>query len=184
MEDRGKNIVLIGFMGSGKTTVGVKLSYRFHIPVEDTDKLIERRQGLSISEIFEREGEEAFRQMETELLSQIGQRRFGRILSVGGGTPVREENRELIRKCGMVFYLRAKPETIYNRLKGDTTRPLLQCEEPLARIQELLAARQAAYEECADVIVDVDEMSQDEVVEQIARKVSKVSWEYRKGRSR
>lgn len=181
MEDRGKNIVLIGFMGSGKTTVGVKLSYRFHMPVEDTDKLIERRQGLSISEIFEREGEEAFRRMETELLSQIGQRRFGRILSVGGGTPVREENRELLRKCGTVFYLRAKPETIYNRLKGDTTRPLLQCEEPLTRIRELLAARQSAYEECADVIVDVDEVSLDEIVEQIARKASR---EGRKGRRR
>ena len=173
MEDRGRNIVLIGFMGSGKTTVGVKLSYRFHMPVEDTDKIIERKQGLSIGEIFEREGEEAFRRMETELLSTIGQRKSGRILSVGGGTPVREENRELIRRCGRVFYLRAKPETIYNRLKGDSTRPLLQCEDPLARIKELLAQRQSAYEECADVIVDVDEASLDEVVEQIARKTGR-----------
>ncbi|MCM1090219.1 MAG: type II 3-dehydroquinate dehydratase [Muribaculum sp.] len=171
MVDRGKNIVLIGFMGSGKTTVGVKLSYRFHMPVEDTDKLIERKQGLSISEIFEREGEEAFRQMETELLSQIAQRGFGRILSVGGGTPVREENRELLRRCGKVFYLRAKPETIYNRLKGDATRPLLQCEDPLGRIRELLAAREAVYEDCADVIIDVDELFLDEIVDQIVRRV-------------
>ena len=167
MDGRGNNIVLIGFMGSGKTSVGLKLSYRLRIPVEDTDKLIENRQGVTISEIFATEGEEAFRRMETELLQELGQRPYGRILSVGGGTPVREENRKLLKQCGTVVYLRAKAETIYERLQGDTTRPLLQCENPLGRIRELLAAREDAYEECADVAVDVDDISIEQIMEQI-----------------
>lgn len=167
MDERGKNIVLIGFMGSGKTTVGRRLSYRLRIPVEDTDKLIENRQGVTVSEIFARDGEEAFRRMETELLKELGQRPYGRILSVGGGTPVREENRRLLKACGTVIYLRAKAETIYERLKGDTTRPLLQCDNPLERIRELLADRNAAYEECADVTVDVDDVSTEQISEKI-----------------
>lgn len=167
MNERGDNIVLIGFMGSGKTTVGLKLSYRLRMPVEDTDKLIERRQGISISEIFAKEGEEAFRRMETELLREIGNQEYQRIFSVGGGTPVRQENRALLKRCGLVVYLRARPETLYERLQGDTTRPLLQCENPLARIRELLGARQAAYMECADVTVDVDDISMEEILEQI-----------------
>lgn len=167
MDGRGNNIVLIGFMGSGKTSVGLKLSYRLRIPVEDTDKLIENRQGVTVSEIFATEGEEAFRRMETELLQELGQRPYGRILSVGGGTPVREENRKLLKQCGTVVYLRAKAETIYERLQGDTTRPLLQCENPLERIRELLAAREDAYEECADVAVDVDDISIEQIMEQI-----------------
>lgn len=167
MNDRGKNIVLIGFMGSGKTSVGLKLSYRLRMPVEDTDKLIEKRQGVTVSEIFANEGEEAFRRMETALLEELSQRPYERILSVGGGTPVREENRILLKKCGTVIYLRAKAETIYGRLKGDTTRPLLQCENPLERIRELLAARNDAYEMSADVVVDVDGLSIEEILERI-----------------
>lgn len=169
MDHRGKNIVLIGFMGSGKTTVGLKLSYRLRIPVEDTDKLIEKKQGKTITEIFESEGEEAFRRMETALLEELGQRNYERILSVGGGTPVREENRAFLKQCGTVIYLRAKAETIYERLKGDTTRPLLQCEDPLERVRELLASRRDAYEACADVIVDVEDTSIEQIVEQIVK---------------
>lgn len=168
MDDRGKNIVLIGFMGSGKTTVGRRLSYRMRMPVEDTDKLIESRQGCSVSEIFAKDGEEAFRRMETELLEELGRRPYGRILSVGGGTPVRKENRTLLKKCGTVVYLRAKAETIYGRLQGDTTRPLLQCDDPLGRIRELLKERNAAYEECADLTVDVDDVCAEQISERIA----------------
>lgn len=173
MGDKGKNIVLIGFMGSGKTSVGVKLSYRLHLPVADTDKMIEQRQGRSISDIFAGEGEEAFRQMETELLREIAEKNYERILSVGGGTPVREENRELLGRCGTVVYLRAKPETIYERLKDDTTRPLLQCEDPSRRIRELLAKREEAYSGCADVIVDVDDAPMEDILDQIEGEVRK-----------
>lgn len=171
MEKNGKkkkNVLLIGFMGAGKTTVGKKLSYKLRVPVEDTDKLIERRAGKTITEIFASEGEEAFRQMETEELVEISKRKYRRIFSVGGGTPVREQNRALLKKCGKVVYLRVKPETVWERVKEDTTRPLLQCEDPLAKIRDLMEARKEAYESCADLIVDVDEMSAEECAEKLA----------------
>ena len=169
-----KGIVLIGFMGSGKTTVGLRLSWRLRIPVEDTDKLIEKREGCTISEIFEREGEDSFRRKETELLRQMAESRFLRILSVGGGTPIREENRKLLKQCGTVVYLRVRPETVFDRLKGDSSRPLLQCEDPLERIRSLMADRREAYESCADVILDVDELSSEECLEAVLKRVGQV----------
>ncbi len=169
--ERKNNIILIGFMGSGKTSVGLKLSYRLKIPVEDTDKLIEQSEKRSISSIFKEEGEEYFRNRETELLQEISERNYGRILSVGGGTPVRAENRRLLRQCGTVIYLRIKPENVYERLKGDTTRPLLAGENPLGRIRELMEARKAAYEECADMIIDVDEISMEEILNRLEKEL-------------
>lgn len=166
-----KNLVLIGFMGSGKTSVGLKLSYKLKMPVEDTDKLIERREGKSIRQIFEEEGEEVFRKKETELLGELADRQGRVIYSVGGGTPVREENRKLLRQLGTVVYLQISPETVYERLKGDTTRPLLQCENPLEKIGELIESRKEAYESCADIIIAVDLLDMEEILEQICGKL-------------
>lgn len=166
-----KNLVLIGFMGSGKTSVGLKLSYKLKMPVEDTDKLIERREGKSIRQIFEEEGEEVFRKKETELLGELVDRHGRVIYSVGGGTPVREENRKLLRQLGTVVYLQISPETVYERLKGDTTRPLLQCENPLEKIRELIESRKEAYESCADIIIAVDLLDMEEILEQICGKL-------------
>ena len=168
---RKKNIILIGFMGSGKTSVGLKLSYRLKTPVEDTDKLIELRENRSISQIFAEDGEACFREMETSLLKEIAGRKYGRIISLGGGTPIKPENRELIKKCGTVVYLRSRPETVYGRLKNDSGRPLLQCENPLERIRNLMEERKSAYEECADIIIDVDDRSMDEVLEELTEKL-------------
>lgn len=165
-ESRG-NVVLIGFMGSGKSTMGIRLSYRLQYILEDTDKLIETKAGMTISEIFAREGEEAFRQMETQLLQQLVEKKGRRVYSVGGGTPVRAVNRPLLKKLGTVVYLRTRPETVYERLKNDTTRPLLQGEDPLGKIRSLMAERESAYAEAADVILDVDEMTTDQVLESI-----------------
>lgn len=170
---RQDNLVLIGFMGSGKTSVGIKLSYRLRIPVEDTDKLIERREGCSVSDIFQNKGEAYFRQLETELLRELTKVRAVKVYSVGGGTPLRSENRELLKKLGMVVYLRLRPETVYERLKGDTTRPLLQCEDPLKKIRELMQDRKAAYEEAADMILDVDAMTLEQIQESIVMKLSR-----------
>ena len=168
-----KNIVLIGFMGSGKTTVGIRLSYRLRKTIEDTDKLIERREKRTIREIFAQDGEEYFRKMETEMLREAGLKMKNQIVSVGGGTPVKAENRELLKQLGTVIYFRVKPETVYNRLKHDTTRPLLQCENPLARITELLEQRKEAYESCADIIIDVDELSMQQVVDRVLYELEK-----------
>lgn len=166
-----QNVVLIGFMGSGKTSVGIKLSYRLRMPVEDTDKLIERREGCSVSDIFRERGEECFRQLETELLRELAESGSVKIYSVGGGTPVRRENRELLKKLGMVVYLRLRPETAYERLKGDTSRPLLQCADPLEKIRALMQERKSAYEEAADMILDVDAMTLEQIQDSIIMKM-------------
>lgn len=170
---KGQNLVLIGFMGSGKTSVGVKLSYRLQVSVEDTDKLIERREGRSINEIFADDGEEYFRQLETELLGELAGRTGSRIYSVGGGTPVRDENRALLKKLGKVVYLRVSPETVYERLKNDSTRPLLQCRDPLGRIRQLMEERREAYETCADIIIDADETDMEDILKRIVEEMEK-----------
>lgn len=173
VKNKRKNIVLIGFMGSGKTTLGLKLSYLLRMPVEDTDKLIERQEGRSITQIFADDGEACFRELETEMLRKCGEQKYERILSVGGGTPVNPVNRELLHKCGTVVYLRVSPEVVYERLKNDTTRPLLQCEDPLGKIRELLAVRDAIYTECADIILDVDNRHSDELAEELQLQLRK-----------
>ena len=169
------NLVLIGFMGSGKTSVGIRLSYRMKISVEDTDKLIERQEGRSISDIFAVDGEVYFRRRETELLEELSRKGGGaKIYSVGGGTPVNPENRPLLKKLGTVIWLRIRPETVYERLKGDTSRPLLQCEDPLNRIRELTEKREEAYASCSDIVVDVDGLEMEDILERIEKELRKM----------
>lgn len=165
------NVVLIGFMGSGKTSVGLRLSFKLRMAIEDTDKIIELRTGRSISDIFAQEGEEYFRALETDLLEELAESAHGRILSVGGGTPVREKNRQLLKKIGTVVYLRVKPATVYERLKGDDTRPLLQGDDPLLKITDLMEQRRAMYEEAADITVDVDGLNIEEILDIIAKRL-------------
>lgn len=166
-----KNVILIGFMGCGKTTVGIRLSYRIRRVLEDTDKRIEKEQGITISEIFAQKGEPYFRDLETDLLRRLSQENYQRVISTGGGLPMREENRTLLRQIGTVVYLRIQPETVYQRLQNDTTRPLLQCEDPLGRIRELMEQRAPLYEEAAHIIVDVDDLDMEQVLERITEQM-------------
>ena len=125
----GRHIVLVGFMGAGKSTVGRWLSRKLFWQLLDTDAMIEARAGMTISEIFAVRGEEAFRSTETEVLAGLARMRSPVIISTGGGMPLRAENRAALRSLGRVVYLRVKPETVCARLAGDTTRPLLAGEE-------------------------------------------------------
>lgn len=161
------NVVLIGFMGCGKTTIGIKLSYFLKQALIDTDKLIERRAGCTIKEIFAKDGEDAFRQMETECLRGLCNEKGNFILSTGGGLPLREENAKLLHEIGKVVLLRVSADTVYERLKNDTTRPLLQGDNPKQKIDELLQFREPIYESCADVIVDVAGKSFQEILTEI-----------------
>ena len=161
------NIILIGFMGCGKTSVGIKLSYQMKRTMIDTDKWIEQRQKMTVSQIFASFGEKEFRRMETECLKKLIDSADHQIISAGGGLPLREENHQLLKRLGKVFYLKIGPEAVYERLKNDTTRPLLQVENPKERIRALLLEREPIYEACADVIVDVSEKSFDEILESI-----------------
>ena len=166
------NVILIGFMGSGKTTVGLRLSYRLRRPVIDTDKEIEREEQRTISDIFAADGEAYFRDKETACLRKLIGSANHQIISVGGGLPIREENRALLHELGQVFYLRAKGETIYERVKDDTTRPLLQGGDPLAKIQALLNERDPYYQAAADVVIAVDGKSFDQILNEIEEHVN------------
>ena len=161
------NVILIGFMGSGKTTVGLRLSYRLRRPVIDTDKEIEREEQRTISDIFATDGEAYFRDRETACLRKLIESANNQIISVGGGLPMREINRELLHELGQVFYLWAKGDTIYERVKGDTTRPLLQGEDPLSKIRTLLKERDPYYREAADVVIAVDGKNFEQILNEI-----------------
>lgn len=165
-----RNIILIGFMGSGKTSVGIRLSYRLRRVLTDTDKKIERLQRMTVSEIFERFGEAEFRNMETQCLERLLEEPEGQIISVGGGLPMRSRNRELLRRLGTVVYLRVKAGTVCARLAADTSRPLLQGEDREEKVQRLLEKRAPVYESAAEIIVDVDEKTLDEIVDEILEK--------------
>ncbi len=163
-----KNFILVGYMGCGKTTVGKNLARICRFTFLDTDELIEQQQGRTISEIFATDGEVAFRDMETEVLKDLLVKKKNRlVLSTGGGMAVREENRKLLRQLGKVFYLKAKPETVYERVKGDTKRPLLQCEDPLSRIRDMQIQRESVYMEAAHEVIEVDAYRQCEIAEKI-----------------
>lgn len=161
------NIILIGYMGCGKSTLGKKLSFRERIALLDTDKMIEQRQGKAISQIFDEEGEAAFRQMETDCLKEIMGYSERYVISVGGGLPLKEENRKLLKELGTVLYLRARPDTIYERLKNDTTRPLLRGDDPKGKIKSMIENRGPFYEEAADGIIDVDEKGYEAILGEI-----------------
>ncbi len=159
------NIILIGYMGSGKSTVGKRLSYVLRKPFLDTDRLIEKKEDITISEIFSMYGEEYFRNLETGCLEDIILQKGEYVIAVGGGLPIREYNRELLKKIGTVIYLRANPDTIYERLKEDTTRPLLSGVNPKEKIKEMMKTRSEFYEAAADVTIDVDDMNFEEIIE-------------------
>ena len=165
------NIILTGFMGSGKTSTGIRLSRRLQCPVVDTDRLIEQETGKKIPRIFAEEGEAYFRDLETKTLKKLAEGRERRIISTGGGLPVRPQNRPLLRALGTVVYLCVQPGTVYERLRGDTGRPLLQCEDPAARIREMMAAREDAYREAAHVIIQADGMTFEEIIKEIEERI-------------
>lgn len=161
------NCILIGYMGCGKSTVGRQLSDILKHGFVDTDALIEEEQGRTISEIFKVDGEQFFRDLETEALRKLLETEGKYVISVGGGLPLREENRMLLQKLGQVIYLKATPDTIYNRIKGDVTRPLLQTKNPKERIIEMLNEREEKYLVAAHKIVFVDEKEISEIVDEI-----------------
>jgi len=171
--DKKDNIILIGFMGCGKSSVGYRLSYALRRTLIDTDKLIEKQQNMTIAQIFEEKGEQVFRQMETDCIRHLIDTADKQIISTGGGLPMKEENHMLLRQLGRVYYLQVTGDTVYERLKGDTTRPLLQGDNPREKIDRLLQLRMPVYEACADEIIDVSNKSFDEIILEIMQKERK-----------
>jgi len=164
-----RNIVLTGFMGAGKTSVSAELARLTGMARVEVDEEIERSAGMTIPEIFSRLGEPRFREMETEGIKNAAARK-GAIISTGGGAVMREENMRALKESGVIVYLRAEPRTVLERTSGNSDRPLLQVEDPLKKINELLALRRPYYER-ADLIVDTDGKSPREVAEEILERL-------------
>ena len=160
------NIVLIGFMGSGKSTISRALCNVFAMDVIEMDQVIAEREGMSISEIFEVHGEEYVRNLETGLLREL-QSRKGVVISCGGGVPMREENVVEMKKNGKVILLTAKPETILERVRGSHERPLLENNKNVDFISDLMEKRRIKYETAADIIIHTDGKSEFEICEEI-----------------
>lgn len=182
------NIILTGFMGCGKSTIGRLLAEQNGIFYIDTDLLIEKTQHRTIAEIFATDGEEAFRNMETDCLRSLLMHREGCVISLGGGLPVGgslsgeaavrertyrrgEENRSLLKRLGAVFYLKASAKELYGRLQGDTERPLLQTKNPYESICRLLSEREEWYEKCADEVIGTDGRTPQEIADEITGRV-------------
>jgi len=161
------NIILIGFMGAGKSSIGSYWSEKKSRPLIDTDQLIEQEAGMSIPEIFKELGEERFREIESSVLEKLYEKADQTVISVGGGLPLREENRAVLARLGTVVFLRVKPETVLERLAGDTTRPLLQAENKGARIRQLLEIRNPVYEQAAHLVIDVDDKAPEQIIREL-----------------
>ncbi len=154
--NRKNNIILIGFMGSGKTTFGRWITRTHNMEFLDTDEYIENKYNKLIKDIFRDSGEETFRDMETQAIKELAQVCDNCVISVGGGLPVREVNRSLLKELGIVVYLEASVDELVKRLSKDTSRPLLAGGNLREKIESLMTAREAHYKDAADVIVKTD----------------------------
>ena len=159
-----KNVVLIGFMGSGKSSIGRELSHSLGFPVVDTDTLIVERAGKPIKEVFADEGEDVFRDMESQVLRDLlAEKPHKHIISTGGGIIGREENRGLLRELGYVVWLRVSPEEILHRTSRNSDRPLLNNSNPKETITRLLTERTPLYEQTAHLTIDTDNLTFPEI---------------------
>lgn len=164
------NIVLIGFMGTGKTTISENLKKEYGLDIVDMDQEIETQEKMSIPEIFATYGEEHFRNLETELLIALQQRK-NTVISCGGGAALRERNVKEMKKNGKVVLLTASPEVILERVKGNDDRPLLKGRKNVEGIAELMEQRRPKYEAAADVVIDTDHKSAQSICEELMLKL-------------
>ena len=164
------NIILCGFMGCGKSTVGKSLSQKLGYDFIDLDEFIENLQKMTISNIFEKYGESGFRKLETEAISEITKSK-NCVISLGGGAVLNPENVDIIKSNGKLFFLNISANEVYNRLKDDTSRPLLQTDDKLTAITTLLSKRLPIYESVADVKIDVDSKNTEDIVKEIVKNI-------------
>jgi len=173
MTGRGQSIVLIGFMGAGKSSTGMALAQKTGLPRFDTDEIVSARFGLSVPEIFAAFGEEGFRDAETEALRQFSPE-ISAIIVTGGGIVLRPGNVQLLRALGVVVNLEASEETLFRRISRRAGRPLLQTEHPRATLTELLRVREPLYRAAADVQLDTSRLTHDEVAGAILKSIEEL----------
>lgn len=165
-----RNIMLIGFMGTGKSTVAAYMNQAYGMEVVEMDDVLAEREQMTIPEIFDKYGEEYFRNRETELVQEL-QKDENKIVSCGGGVVLREQNVEEMKKAGVIVLLTALPETILDRVREDENRPLLRGNKNVAFIEKMLEDRGPKYRAAADVIVATDGKDAAAICREIMEKV-------------
>jgi shikimate kinase len=166
-----RHVVLVGMMGTGKSSVGRRLAHRLGRDLVDSDEQVERRTGRTVAEIFRADGEAAFRALESEVLAEALASERPAVVAAAGGTVMDPENRRRIREGGFVVWLRADPSTLESRVRSGLHRPLLD-EDPAGVLRRLASQRAPLYAEVADLVVDVDDIRIDDVVERICAGVA------------
>lgn len=169
MTSNRRNIFLVGFMGTGKSAVGRELQRMTGLRLVDVDAEVEQAEGMSISKIFEVRGEAAFRDLEAREIMRISEGR-DQIISTGGGAVLREDNMEAFSGSGVVVCLTASAETVYERTRHNTRRPLLEVDDPMEQIKNLMNERQPYYEK-ADAMVSTDGKSPYEIAQEVLEAV-------------
>ena len=169
-----ENIILVGLMGAGKTSIGKLLAKRLGKSFVDCDHEIERVTGVKIPGIFEIEGEGGFRARESRILEELVQGR-NLVLATGGGAVLAAQNRQLLAGNGIVVYLRAAAPDLLQRTRHDKNRPLLRTAEPLTRLEQLYAERDPLYREIADIIVDTGSQSLGSLAHKLERRIAQLA---------
>ena len=167
------NIILVGLMGAGKSTIGRQLARRLNLTFYDSDKVIEERTGVGIPTIFEIEGEAGFREREEQVIAELTAMP-NILLATGGGSVLRETNRQHIKAGGCVIYLRASAEHLFQRIKHDRSRPLMQTSHPLQTLRDLLKMREPLYLEVADLIVPTGKQKVNVILRDIYTKLKQL----------
>ncbi|MEM9281908.1 MAG: shikimate kinase [Verrucomicrobiota bacterium] len=160
-DERSRNLILIGFMGTGKTTIGRNVAKSLRFRFVDTDQLIRKKAEKSIPDIFAEDGEAAFRQLETEVMTECAED-SNQVISTGGGIVTEEINHPILKRAGYVVWLKASAETIYDRVKRNQHRPLLQVDDPMKTIEEMLAQRESLYSAVEDLSINTDKLTLEE----------------------
>lgn len=170
MIDKRNNIFFVGMMGAGKSAVGRQLAARLGREFVDSDHEIQVRTGVSVSVIFEVEGEAGFRRREEQVIDEVS-RRDGVVLATGGGAVLCAATRARLKERGLTVYLQATAHELWLRTRNDRKRPLLECADPKQRLEELLALRDPHYREVADLIVETGRPSVARLVESLAGEI-------------
>lgn len=169
-EGISRSIFLIGFMGAGKSTIARALQRELGFPLIEMDERIVKEQGMSINDIFAQYGEDHFRDIESQLIVDIGKEEPS-IVSCGGGVVVRPQNTQNMKEIGRIVFLKATPETIYERVKNSTDRPILNGHMNVEYIAELMEKRRALYEAAADITIQTDSKTREQICEEIIGKM-------------
>jgi len=168
-----QNIILVGLMGAGKSTIGRELAKLYQLDFFDSDKVIVERTGVPIATIFEIEGEAGFREREEQVIRDLTAL-SNAVIATGGGSVIRDTNRDCIKAAGHVIYLRASSAQLYNRIKRDRSRPLMQTEKPQATLRALLQAREPYYYEVADIVMPTGRQRVSHIVNLIDKRLKSI----------